>query len=672
MRRLLSCKRIAVTGVAALAIMGSILFLLQPAYAVAAPELKKEYPRLVNYYLAWTMNEREAIELAKWDMLVLDMEVAKHNPDSIKRIRELNPRVVILAYITPAEIRTDLGNLGNAAPMRTALAAKIRESWYVKNANGDRRSFWPGTTILNISAVAPVEQGERWADAMVSFVKNDVMSSGLWDGIFYDNAWENITYFARGSVDLNGDGVDEPSARADELWRAGLKDLYKKTRDALPNSYVFANDGPLYAASVDGMLIENFAKERFSIMVRKLQTVRDQSKERAALLNANTANSGNAADYRAMRYGLATAFAYDSFYSFDNGDQTHAERWWYDEYKTFLGAPRGAVQALSSGLVRRDFDQGIVLVNPTTTAKQLRFVEDFEKVMGDQDRGTNDGSITSHVTVPASDGLVLLRRITEVVGVPYENGAFARVFNAEGKVDRAGFFALNKRFADGVVTAVADLDADGQLERITASGNSVNINGTVVWPFGKTFKGTLTFAIGDVTGGGRKELLVTAASGGNGEVRIYNSGGTLVALPFLVFGQKYRGGVSIGAADLDGSGKDEIIVGAGPGGGPEVRIFNASGKLLAPGFFAFDPRFRGGVRVAAGKVVSGKGAQIVVGAGPGGGPQIRMFSGTGKAIGAGFFAFDRTRRTGVSPAVADIDGDGTQEILAFTRDFNTP
>lgn len=639
---------------------------------LAAAKIKTEYPRLMNYYLAWTINETEARELSQWDMLVLDMEVARHNPASIRMIRELNPDVVILAYVTPAEMRTDLANLGNAAPMRTALAATIADAWYVKNAAGEPRSFWPKTTILNVSDSAPIVNGKQWNDVMVDFVKNNIMASGLWDGIFYDNAWEQITYFAGGSVDLDGDGANESHAKADELWRVGLRSLYKKTRDALPGYYVFANDGPLFAASVDGMLIENFIKDRWSIMVRKLQTVRDQSRTRTAILNANTENSGNATDYRAMRYGLATAFAHDSFYSFDSGDQTHAERWWYDEYKAFLGAPRGKAVTLANGLVRRDFDQGIVLVNPTAKVQRFTVVEEFEKLIGVQDPGTNDGSITSSTMIPSMDGLILLRRIAEVVGVPYQNGSYARVFTRDGTVSRAGFFAFNKRFADGVTTAVADLEGDGVLERITARGAVVTINNIEVHPFGKQFAGTLTFSFGDTNGNGRKEVVVAAASGGTGEVRIYDSQGRLSTLPFLAFGNKYRGGVSVAVGDVDGKGKAEVIVGAGPGGGPEVRIFNGEGKLQAPGFFAFDPRFRGGVYVAAGSFVAGRPANIIVGAGIGGGPQVRMFNGQGKTIGGGFFAFDRTRRTGVVPAVADIDGDGSVEILAFTRDFNAP
>ena len=46
-----------------------------------------------------------------------------------------------------------------------------------------------------------------------------------------------------------------------------------------------------------------------------------------------------------------------------------------------------------------------------------------------------------------------------------------------------------------------------------------------------------------------------------------------------------------------------LMTGAGAGGGPHVRVFDmtgASSPSVSPDFFAFDPSFTGGVRVATG------------------------------------------------------------------------
>ena len=57
------------------------------------------------------------------------------------------------------------------------------------------------------------------------------------------------------------------------------------------------------------------------------------------------------------------------------------------------------------------------------------------------------------------------------------------------------------------------------------------------------------------------------------------------------------------------------------GGGPDVNVFGADGTFLA-GFFAFDPKFTGGVRVAVGDVNGDGFPDIITAAGPGGGPNI--------------------------------------------------
>ncbi len=149
------------------------------------------------------------------------------------------------------------------------------------------------------------------------------------------------------------------------------------------------------------------------------------------------------------------------------------------------------------------------------------------------------------------------------------------------------------------------------------------------------------------------------------EVKIIDATSGTVEHAFLAYPEIFRGGASVTACDLDGDGIDEIITGAGPGGGPQVRIFNHDGAtVFTPGFFAYDQKMRAGVTVACGDLDGDGQAEIVTGTKFGAAPQVRIFDRYGTPVFTpGFFAYDTTFRGGVNVAVADIDGSGLPEII---------
>ena len=71
---------------------------------------------------------------------------------------------------------------------------------------------------------------------------------------------------------------------------------------------------------------------------------------------------------------------------------------------------------------------------------------------------------------------------------------------------------------------------------------------------------------------------------------------------------------------MNGDGNVDIIAGAGPSGGPHVLVFDGVTHSVIYSFFAYDPAFAGGVFVASGDVDGDGLADIITGAGPGGGP----------------------------------------------------
>jgi len=126
-----------------LLLAGLTLFLLIPTTSQAS-SVKNVYPRLANYFLRWEITDSEANQLAKWDLLVLDMEVQENSRRELEKIRELNPNIIILAYITSQEILDDAEHYNNAY-MRQKLASRLYEGWWLRDKDGAKISNWPYT-----------------------------------------------------------------------------------------------------------------------------------------------------------------------------------------------------------------------------------------------------------------------------------------------------------------------------------------------------------------------------------------------------------------------------------------------------------------------------------------------------------------------------------------------
>jgi hypothetical protein len=137
--------------------------------------------------------------------------------------------------------------------------------------------------------------------------------------------------------------------------------------------------------------------------------------------------------------------------------------------------------------------------------------------------------------------------------------------------------------------------------------------------------------VGDVTGDGRNDIVTGAGPGGGPHVRVFSGVGTAMT-EFFAYDTGFRGGVFVAGGML--GGQRMIVTGPGAGGGPHVRAFGPTGAP-AGGFMAYDPAFGGGVAVALGH------DGVVTVPASGGGPHVRVFTdAAGAAPNPGFMAYD--------------------------------
>ncbi len=250
-------------------------------------------------------------------------------------------------------------------------------------------------------------------------------------------------------------------------------------------------------------------------------------------------------------------------------------------------------------------------------------------------------------------------------------GPQVKVFDGVTGIELEDFFAFNPGFTGGVFVAAGDVTGDGLDDIITGAdaggGPQVRVfdatNTTTplfdFLAFDPAFTGGVRVAAGDVNGDGLADIITGTGSGSLTQVRVFDGTNPSTELEsFRAFSPPFSGGVFVGAGDVDGDGLADIITGAGPGSTPLVNVVDARDLTLQgdgtpdstsvlSSFLAYGAGFTGGVRVATGDVNGDGLADIITGAGPGGGPQVKVFDGNTGLETHNFLAYAPTFTNGI-------------------------
>lgn len=150
---------------------------------------------------------------------------------------------------------------------------------------------------------------------------------------------------------------------------------------------------------------------------------------------------------------------------------------------------------------------------------------------------------------------------------------------------------------------------------------------TSLLAFEPSFSGEVSTAVADVNYDGISDLIAGAGPGGGPRVIVFNGATnfTTVLQDFFAFDQSFKGGVDVAGADFNVDGFADIVASAGPGGGPEVRVFDAKTLNVLTQFYAYGTSFSGGVTVATGETDGSGLTSLITGAGPGGGSHVKIW-----------------------------------------------
>jgi hypothetical protein len=232
-----------------------------------------------------------------------------------------------------------------------------------------------------------------------------------------------------------------------------------------------------------------------------------------------------------------------------------------------------------------------------------------------------------------------------ITGAGAGGNPHVKVFDGLTGAEIRSFFAFGLGFQGGVSVSALDFDNNGVVDIIVAAGPGAgphvkafdgltNAEVASFFAYDVGFVGGVSVANGDIDGDGIDDL-ITGALNGPAHVKVFKGGTGAEIRSFFAFDQSLLVGANV-AATLDG----RIIVGSASGTLTSVRVFNNDGSTATT--FNPYPGFVGGIRVAVNEA-----GQILTGAGPGGGPHVKVFDPISFAELDSFFAFDQAFRGGV-------------------------
>ena len=388
--------------------------------AVQAPGFPRRAALVVADFNLGTAVEQAA--LAKFDLAMLGLYAGwSQNGVSIQAaaqaLKTLKPSILVGNYSILSEAYYDT----HPDARTTKLNAM---NWWLRDKAGKMVQWTSsyGAWDINITAwAAPDANGQRYPQWVADWFDSQYFAgSSVFDFWYFDNVMAHPRD-RPASWKLNGANQNSTDADVASAFRAGHAAEWAEARKLEPDMLLLGNvDSDLSSVEYKGQLnlalLECLTGQSWSIetwggwaqmMTRYIGVTANLAPPKVAVFSA----CGGATDYAMLRYSLASALMGDGYFAY-SGNGSYSSAPWYDEFNVNLGAALqpAVTAAYQKGVYRRDFQNGIVLVNPGGNGRQtVTLGGTFHKIVGTQDPATNNGQAVSSATLNAADGLVLTR-----------------------------------------------------------------------------------------------------------------------------------------------------------------------------------------------------------------------------------------------------------------------
>lgn len=414
------------------------IFVFTSAPALAGPD----FPRLGGYLIGSPQNYDDPsyqAAISKLDVAVIGTWPGWRKSagssaldQAVRSIKNQNPTIKVFHY----EILEAIG-VGQAAYSEVLNKINSMNWWaYVSGTSGQRvLSSWQGSDgpfyEINITDSAPSDSnGDKWTDWYAKWaVRTYITPTPSLDGLYTDNVTSGPP-LGTTDADWNRDGTAESSKSqsVQQVYRQGYLRFFGDLRQLMPGKLLMGNlaswgnngnslatiSGQLNGGVIEGIVGKSWSTESWGGWKKALDQYRQVMAAVATPKLVIFHQMGDPADYQSIRYGLVTCMLDDGYFSFSpansNGDDYHRIVW-VDEFDAKLGQAitPPPTSPWQNGVWRRDFQNGIAIVNPKGNGTQtVNLGGSFRTINGSQVPSINNGQIVNSVTLQDRDAIILL------------------------------------------------------------------------------------------------------------------------------------------------------------------------------------------------------------------------------------------------------------------------
>ena len=365
-------------------------------------------------------------ELAKLDIVVLGFfpswrgdkggEVIR---EAVRAIKSHNPTVLVGQYTVLSEHTDD-----KAVSTQDEVIDKLNaENWWLRNAAGEKVQWTTeyGAWDINFTDYSePDAAGLRYPEWYARWAHNRFFKPvPEFDFRYFDNVLSQS--FVQ-EADWKGTNTNQRNSDADvaAAFRRGEMATINAARTLAPwhkfqLTNINSNSEPEYKGHLNAAYLEALIGKSWSIetwagweaVMQKYKTTYDNLAAPKVLgFNA----WGARGDYRAFRYGLASALMGDGYYSHTVNETGYSTVPWFDEYEVPLGEAVDAwpTAAWQNGVWKRRYQKALVLVNPGSTSRTVDVGPGWRRFIGRQAPDVNSGAESRLIELPPKDGLILV------------------------------------------------------------------------------------------------------------------------------------------------------------------------------------------------------------------------------------------------------------------------